>query len=190
MAALADGGVAPAEAFHTRRMTEIPDRYPDKHHFEECVGKSIVQCQTLIDAYVAANPAKFNNHTTLWMDIRKIRELTDDSYYKVVLRTNLPGTKVYGIFEDGMVYYPWPWRVNGEENTIGPWSCEDSGNIMSPEDCCNLIQNNVTEMDDYGNYLACFIEEPVGGPNNPEIDDRAIAVVDADGKILRTPIAH
>lgn len=62
--------------------------------------------------------------------------------------------------------------------------------MMSPAECCTLIQNDVTSMDDQGNYLACFVEEPVGGPNNPEREDRAIVVTDGAGKVVRAPIAH
>lgn len=126
------------------------------------------------------------------MDIRKIREITDDSYYKVVIRTNLDGDKAYGIFDDGEIYYPWPWRVNGVDKLIGPWSCQDSETqaFMTPEECCTSIQQNVTQADDYGKFLACFIEEPVGGPHNPERDDRAIVVVDAKGRVVRAPVAH
>jgi hypothetical protein len=45
-------------------------------------------------------------------------------------------------------------------------------------------------MDDSGKYLACFVEEPVGGPNNPEREDRAIVVTDSIGIVARAPIAH
>lgn len=65
------------------------------------MGTTIEECQVIIDAYVQAHPEDFNNQTTLLMDIRKVRELTDESYYKVVLRTNIAGTHVYGIFDDG-----------------------------------------------------------------------------------------
>ncbi|KAL7546156.1 hypothetical protein ACHAWF_009498 [Thalassiosira exigua] len=172
-----------------RRMAVIP-RYADKHHFEECVGKTIEECQVLVDSYVTSHTTEFNNQTTLMLDIRKIRELTDESYYKVVLRTNVPGTKVYGIFDTGEVFYPWPWRVNGQDVTIGPWSCVEDGNLLSPEACCTLIQDDVNYADDNNNFLACFVEEPVGGPHNPELEDRAIVVTDGEGKVLRAPIAH
>ena len=165
----------------------------DKHHFDECVGKTIEVCQALVDAYVKSHPVQFDGRSTLYLDIRKIRELTDDSYYKVVLRTNVPGTRVTGLFDDGMVYYPWKWRVNGNDVAIGPWNCKSSSGgtqFLSPVDCCAKIQGDVTQMDDAGNYLACFVEEPVGGPNNPERDDRAIVVTDATGKVARAPVAH
>ena len=124
------------------------------------------------------------------LDIRKIREITDQSYYKVVLRTNTPGTRVYGIFDDGVVYYPWPWRVNGVDTTIGPWDCDETGNFLTPEECCSKIQEDVQAADDNGNYLACFVEEPVGGPHNPERGNRAIVVTDGNGKVIRAPVAH
>jgi hypothetical protein len=165
----------------------------DKHHFEECVGKTIEQCQTLIDAYVVDHPEDFKGQDSLWLDIRKIRELTDASYYKVVLRTNVAGNKVYGLFDDGMVYYPWPWKVNGIDMDIGPWSCKSESSpddFLSPQECCAKIQDDVTAMDDSGKYLACFVEEPVGGPNNPEREDRAIVVTDSIGIVARAPVAH
>jgi len=172
-----------------RRMAIIP-RYTDKHHFEDCVGTTIEECQSIIDVYVQAHPDDFNNQTTLMMDIRKVRELTDESYYKVVLRTNTAGTKVYGIFDDGVVHYPWSWKVNGVDSTIGPWDCDDKGEVMGPVECCGMIHDDVPTMDDNGNYLACFVEEPVGGPNNPEREDRAIVVTDGNGMVIRAPIAH
>lgn len=169
-------------------MMAIP-KYADKHHFDGCVGKTIEECQIIIDEVVQSMPDKFNNQTTLIMSIRKIREQTDLSYYKVVLRTNTAGTKVYGIYDDGVVYYPWPWKVNGEETDIGPWDC-DEGDALSPEDCCAKIQADVPFPDDSGNYMACFVEEPVGGPNNPEKDNRAIVVTDGNGIVVRAPVAH
>ncbi len=118
-----------------------------------------------------------------------MREQTDLSYYKVVLRTNTAGTEIYGIYDDGVVYYPWPWRVNGVDMEIGPWDC-DEGGAMTPEDCCRKIQLDVSYPDDNGNYIACFVEEPVGGPHNPERDDRAIVVTDGKGTVVRAPVAH
>ena len=65
------------------------------------MGKTVAECQELVDAYVTDHPDDFNNQTSLYLDIRKIRELTDESYYKVVIRTNEDGTLAYGIFDDG-----------------------------------------------------------------------------------------
>lgn len=175
-----------------RRLAVIP-RYADKHHFEECVGKTVDECQVLIDYYVTNNPDQFNDQTTLLLEIRKMREWTDETYYKVVLRTNLDGTEVYGIFDDGMVYYPWLWRVEGKDKTIGPWDCSGSGGdgaYLSPAECCAMIQAEVVWQDDNQHYLACFVEEPVGGPNNPEREDRAIVVIDSGGEVVRSPVAH
>ncbi len=154
------------------------------------MGKTIEQCQVLVDKYVKDHPLQFDGRSTLWLDVRKIRELTDDSYYKVVLRTDIQGTRVMGLFDDGMVYYPWKWRVNGADVAVGPWNCKEAGIFLSPSDCCSKIQNDVTQMDDAGHYLACFVEEPVGGPNNPERDDRAIVVTDSSGRVARAPVAH
>lgn len=82
--------------------------------------------------------------------------------------------------------YPWGWNVNGTSITVGPWNCTD----MTPEECCGIIQTDVPMMDDNGNYMACFVEEPVGGVHNPEDEGRAKGVADASGKIVRAPIAH
>jgi len=172
-----------------RKMAAIP-QYTDRFHFEDCVGKTVEECQTIIDTTVLANPEEFNNQTSLIMDLRKIREQLDISYYKVVLRTNIQGTEVTGILDDGVVYYPWPWVVNGQPNSIGPWDCAQGGVNMSPQQCCEMIQEDVTLPDDNGNYLACFVEEPVGGPNNPVMDNRAIVIVDSGGKVARAPINH
>lgn len=185
-----EGGKKSMAGDMQRRMAVIP-RYADKHHFDECVGKTVSECQILIDSYVTAHPDDFNDQTTLLLDIRKMREWTDDSYYKVVLRTNTDGTEVYGIFDDGQVYYPWPWRVEGEDKVIGPWDCSGDGiTYLSPAECCQLIQSDVVWQDDNQHYLACFVEEPVGGVHNPEREDRAIVVIDAGGEVVRAPVAH
>eukprot|EP00985_Skeletonema_marinoi_P004338 scaffold1898_cov125-Skeletonema_marinoi.AAC.1 len=161
-------------------------RYIDKHRFEDCVGETIASCQDMINAYVANHTESFNNRTSLNLSVRKLREETDLSYYKVVLTTNLNGTLVEGIYSDGMIYYPWGWRVSGEVTDVGPWDCAEK----TPEECCETIQLDVPEMDDQGNYIACFVEEPVGGTHNPELEDRAIGVADSGGKIIRAPIYH
>ena len=77
-----EGGKKSMAGDMQRRMAVIP-RYADKHHFDECVGKTVSECQILIDSYVTAHPDDFNDQTTLLLDIRKMREWTDDSYYKV-----------------------------------------------------------------------------------------------------------
>ena len=53
-----------------------------------------------------------------------------------------------------------------------------------------MIQTDVDRTDDNGNFLACFVEEPVGGPDNPEREDRAIVVTDGGYMIVRAPVAH
>lgn len=157
----------------------------NKHRFEDCVGQTIESCQDTINAYVATHPGNFNGRTSLNLSVRKLREQTDTSYYKVVLTTNIQGTLVEGIYSDGMIYYPWGWRVDGEVVDIGPWDCSSK----TPEECCEMIQVDVPTMDDQGNYIACFVEEPVGGTHNPERQDRAIGVVKGN-KIIRAPIYH
>lgn len=172
----------------TRRLPQEQTfpTYDDKHHFEECIGKSVPQCQSLIDTFVSVNPEKFNNQTTLLLDIRKIRELTDESYYKVVLRTDMEGEHVAGIFDDGQVFYPWPWTVEEKDTDIGPWDCKD----METAECCRMIQEDMPYPDDLGFFLACYVEEPVGTTNNPEREDRAITIIDGEGTVVRAPIAH
>ena len=161
-------------------------RYNGKHRFEDCVGETIEACQEKINVYVANHTDDFHNRTSLNLSVRKLREETDTSYYKVVLTTNMEGTLVEGIYADGMIYYPWGWQVSGETIEVGPWDCA----AKTPEECCEMIQLDVPEMDDQGNYMACFVEEPVGGAHNPEHDDRAIAVANSVGKIVRAPIYH
>lgn len=144
------------------------------------------ECQTLIDTYVSEHTEDFNNRTSLRMELRKIREYTDESYYKVVLRTDITATVIAGVFDDGGISYPWPWTVEGEPRSIGPWNCTG----QTPEDCCRDIQIDVAVPNDYGDLLACFVEEPVGSLMNPERDNRAITVVDANLIVQRAPIAH
>jgi len=177
--------------FGSRRMEMVP-AYADKHHFEECTGRTIEECRILINSFVTENPEQFNNNTRLRFDVRKIREETDEGYFKVVLRTNMDGDEIHGLLEDGIVYYPWPWRVEGQDNIIGPWDCKNETTLefLNPSECCSMIQRDVNVANDYGDYLACFVEQPVGGPDNPEMDDRAIVVVDAEGVVVRPPVAH
>jgi len=167
------------EANPMKRMAVI-DRYSDRYHFDDCVGETIADCEAIINAKVMiaqiTESGEFNNQTSLTMDIRKIRELTDYSYHKVVIRTNLDGDQADGIFEDGMIYYPWPWMVNGVGQDIGPWSCQTLGVHDSPAACCTKIQEDIDYPDDNGNYIACYVEEPVGGPNNPILDGRKVRV--------------
>ena len=181
------------EANPMKRMAVI-DRYSDRYHFDDCVGETIADCEAIINAKVMiaqiTESGEFNNQTSLTMDIRKIRELTDYSYHKVVIRTNLDGDQADGIFEDGMIYYPWPWMVNGVGQDIGPWSCQEIGVHDSPAACCTKIQEDIDYPDDNGNYIACYVEEPVGGPNNPIMDSRVIVVVGGDEKVVRAPINH
>jgi len=181
------------EANPMKRMAVI-DRYSDRYHFDDCVGETIADCEAIINAKVMiaqiTESGEFNNQTSLTMDIRKIRELTDYSYHKVVIRTNLDGDQADGIFEDGMIYYPWPWMVGGVGQDIGPWSCQESGVHDSPAACCTKIQEDIDYPDDNGNYIACYVEEPVGGPNNPVMENRVIVVVGGDSKVVRAPINH
>lgn len=194
------GGVIFDEAGQpTRRMAVIP-RYEDRHHFEDCVGTSVAECETLINAFVKANSAQFNGLEELSMDIRKIRELTDPSYYKVVIRTDITGLKAFGVFDDGIIEYPWPWIPGAgyeeKKHDIGSWNCmpldDQTGDItyMTPQECCAMIQANIDYPNESGHFLACFVEEPVGGPHNPQSEGRAIVVVDGSGQVVRPPINH
>jgi len=185
---LVDG--AGNERVSMRKLFDIPDLYPGRHRFDGCQGKTVIKCGEIIDAEVSKNPEKFGNNTSLMLDVRKIREETDESYFKVVLRTDARGQVVHGIMGDGMVYYPWLWRVAGVDNIIGPWNCSTGSGRMGPAECCTMIQTDVSEPNDAGDFLACFVEEPVGGPNNPVRTDRAIAVVDGQGRVVRPPIYH
>ena len=181
------------EANPMKRMAVL-DRYSDRFHFDDCVGETIADCEAIINAKVMiaqiTESGEFNNQTSLTMDIRKIRELTDYSYHKVVIRTTLDGDQADGIFEDGMIYYPWPWMFSGVGQDIGPWSCQENGVHVSPAACCTKIQEDIDYPDDNGNYIACYVEEPVGGPNNPIMDGRVIVVVGANQKVVRPPVNH
>ena len=180
-------------AYHVSLISHhlVPTLYtlsiqPNDPKIDDCVGKPLEECRQIANSYVTARPTQFNNQTSLILDYRKIREQTDPGYYKIVLLTDKSGTKLSGIFDDGVVFYPWPWIVGGVETTIGPWDCDN----LSPEECCTFVQGDVPDPDDNGNFLACFVEEPVGGPKNPKREDRAIAVVDSDLNVVREVIIH
>ena len=151
----------------------------------------------VIDTYVKNHKEKFNDQTSLFIAVRHEREWADEGYNKAVILTDKSGRKVAGALDDGQVMYKWPWVTPAGSIDIGPWDCDvasplEAGNKMTPEECCAKIQADVTEPDILGNYLECFVEEPVGSDTgkNPNREDRAIVVVNSENVVVRAPIHH
>jgi hypothetical protein len=123
----------------------------------------------------------------------KVREDTDNSYFKVGLRTNAQETGVAGILGDGMIFYPWDWCYPDENGDgtpecrqIGPWDC-DVGTPLTVEQCCNMIKASVPNADVHGNYLECYASYPVGSVSNPVDYGRVTLQVNKDGIVVRPP---
>eukprot|EP00970_Alexandrium_tamarense_P010519 scaffold2159_cov200-Alexandrium_tamarense.AAC.5 len=155
--------------------------------------KTIAECEALIQADVEANPALFEDRASLNYVEHKVREDTDNSYFKVGLRTNAQETGVAGILGDGMIFYPWDWCYPDENGDgtpecrqIGPWDC-DVGTPLTVEQCCNMIKASVPNADVNGNYLECYASYPVGSVSNPVDYGRVTLQVNKDGIVVRPP---
>ena len=88
----------------------------------------------------------------------KERQITDEHYYKVVLVTDREKTKVVGPEGFGEVTYPFPWRYQGKQMSVGPWDCQPAGEVLSVKQCCDKIVNSVPCPDDLGNCMSCHVQ--------------------------------
>ena len=88
----------------------------------------------------------------------KERQITDEHYYKVVLVTDREKTKVVGPEGFGEVTYPFPWRYQGKQMSVGPWDCQPAGEVLSVKKCCDKIVNSVPCPDDLGNCMSCHVQ--------------------------------
>lgn len=82
---------------------------------------------------VLANPAIFENRTSMNWEVSHVRHQSDENYYLVGLRTDHAEEKVVGILGDGMVWYPYKWCLTGTCSQCSP-------RIMIPVILrCNLL---------------------------------------------------
>ena len=104
----------------------------------------------------------------------KERQITDEHYYKVVLVTDREKTKVVGPEGFGEVTYPFPWRYQGKQMSVGPWDCQPAGEVLSVKECCDKIVNSVPCPDDLGNCMSCHVQ-----PGYVQGKDRVITQPDS-----------
>ena len=88
----------------------------------------------------------------------KMRQITDEHYYKVVLVTDREKTKVVGPEGFGEVTYPFPWRYQGKQMSVGPWDCQPAGEVLTVKECCDKIVSSVPCPDDLGNCMSCHVQ--------------------------------
>lgn len=155
--------------------------------FEECVGKTRLECETLIQAEVAANPQIFDDAHELEFEVATVRSAGDADYYMVGMRTNEAEDGVIGILGDGMVFYPWDWcDPDAGCKQIGPWDC-DIGTPLNVTECCNMIKASTPHADIDGNYLECFPDYPVGSVSNPVDYHRVLIHVNSMDIVVHPP---
>lgn len=89
--------------------TKWPECVDDKRTSDDC--KSIIE-------YEIANTNLFTeNDKLITVHVLHIRSEVDDLYNAVVIRTNEVTGRVAGVYNDGMVYYDFPWNGTGVEAT-------------------------------------------------------------------------
>ena len=89
---------------------------------EECHLKHKDECIAAIDAKLAAYPELFDNRSSFYYEVNKIRERSDAGYNLVSLRLNEDEATVGGLLGDGMIWYPYQWCLAADDCiTVGPW---------------------------------------------------------------------
>lgn len=163
--------------------------HTDEHTvvFDECVGRHITVCETMIQDAVDANPEMFEGFTALDYEVLDVRTTGDAGYFNVGLRTNQEETHVTGILGDSMVFYPWNWCASANDcYAIGPWDCQ-VGSPLTVEQCCNIIKSDVTDPDVNGNEINCVADPPMGSDTKPFDLGRVIIHIDANNMVQHPP---
>lgn len=181
--------------------------------FEECRGKTVAECETLIKQIHETNPSVFHGGAEpLEFLVHEIpqRAAMEKTYNLIALMTNMAGTGVVGTHGDGIVRYRNPlfdnlslWCTSEEpclDNpnrdhsvpdkccfSVGPWDC-DTGVPKTFEECCSMIQSSVPGLDFHGNTMQCHPRRPFGSAANPKDNRRIFMRVDADGVIVGEPV--
>ena len=137
-----------------RGLAEIVTEFP------QCQHKGVQECQDLIEAEYARNPARFGGpDQTFTYDIRKKRLRGDWNYNWVIIVPDESGNLAAGPFGDGIQYFFTLWRVDGERVPLGPWDCtNEDGSLMTTAACCGVILRSEIRMDDRGSYLECHVQ--------------------------------
>lgn len=129
---------------------------------------TVAECETFIGDDLYKHP-ELTNGNEINFDLRPKRQRTDETYNSVVLVTdNDDFQHVAGINRDGIVKYPFPWVMNGEEIELGPWDC-DVGTPLTTTECCAFIQASVPGVDDNGRHLECYVQTPEASDPNTVI---------------------
>lgn len=150
--------------------------------FPECREKFLEECIDILHAQLLELDIEAQL-ITLYK-----RKEDDAEYNKVVIVTDLTAATVKGRTNDGMVQYPFSWKISDiDHRTLGvegKWNCLGE----SPEDCCAAIKTSAPDPDMNGNYIACHIFVPIGGAGNPKKGDRIFINKSLDGRVQETPI--
>jgi len=152
--------------------------------FPECVEQIYQFCVAMINRELkklGLSKLEFITHEK--------RNANQDGYYKVVIVTNELVDRVLGKDGDGIVQYPFQWKDKELGSRFlgvgadGTWNCLN----MTPEACCNTIQESVPNPDNKGNNIACHIFVPFGGIGNKIRNDRVFINLSSDGRVQEPP---
>lgn len=176
--------------------------------FEECKGKTVEECETLINQMIENDPSLFGGRDHLVYVVHEVRQKGERNYHKVGLMTDMEGNYVIGLNGDGVVKYTNPdhdgknvwciqdkpcknptrlWHIDDKCCfNVGPWDCDADG-PMTVEECCNYIQSTIPGLDFRGNMLECNAVYPLGSEMNPVDRDRVYMRVNAEGRVIGEP---
>jgi len=148
--------------------------------FPECLNMFLVDCLAIINSQISSLGL-----ATLETIVHEKRNLSQEGYNKVVIVTNEMADKVVGRAKDGIVSYPFMWDdAFAGSRLLSPWNCVN----ITPEDCCLMIKQSVSNKDTKDNYIECHIFVPFGGIGKPKRNDRVFVTVSQDGRVHEKPI--
>jgi len=201
----------PSDALRIKRETkEVNPNHRNAVHytlqFEECRGRTVDECESIINQLLAENPKLFDGRDHLTYVAHQIRQPGDPNYNRLGLMTNMAGDGVVGLNADGIVKFsnpnfggqsvwcpsdtPCPEDHNRLQHiddkccfAIGPWDC-DTGVPKTVDDCCDMIKASAPGADHNGNFLSCHAVYPLGSDFNPVDPGRIYMHVNADGRVV------
>mmetsp|Transcript_40425 Transcript_40425/g.72867 ORF Transcript_40425/g.72867 Transcript_40425/m.72867 type:complete len:324 (-) Transcript_40425:151-1122(-) len=168
-----------------RSLDVTRNMYETRITFPECVERLYDDCLDLVNEDLASIGL-----TTIEVVTHEKRNGNQDGYFKVVIVTNELDDRVVGRDGDGIVQYPFQWKDKELGSRFlgvgadGTWNCLN----MTPEACCNTIQESVPNPDNKGNNIACHIFVPFGGVGNKRRSDRVFINLSPDGRVQEPPI--
>ncbi|KAL7536408.1 hypothetical protein ACHAXR_007144 [Thalassiosira sp. AJA248-18] len=164
---------------------------PDTIVFEECVGKTLPVCEALIKEQVAAHIAEFavSSPEELDFSVLPVRTSGSDGYWNVGLRTDISGQYVEGVLDDSMVFYPFDWCTTAGCVSNLAWNCEEGGEPMTVDACCDIIKadSRVADADVNDNMIDCFPDYPIGHASKPIVAERVLIHVDSQNIVVHPP---